>query len=206
MQVAIPLHEFPTSSIHAFQANRTAKIVFGQNAADASEHSLIIDEIKIDNSTAAAGDTSEIASSLPAPQNVSAKGYERHVDIKWDPGDSAELQRYVIYRSLDGRSFQPVGIQVPGINRYADYLGKPGQTAHYKVVASDHQYRVSAFSNETSATTKVMSDDELLTMLQETCFRYYWEGAHPIAGRTLENIPGDDRIVALAPPAPALWH
>jgi hypothetical protein len=33
-------------------------------------------------------------------------------------------------------------------------------------------------------------------MLQEACFRYYWEGAHPVAGMTLESIPGDDRIVA----------
>jgi hypothetical protein len=33
-------------------------------------------------------------------------------------------------------------------------------------------------------------------MLQEACFRYYWDGAHPVAGATLENIPGDDRIVA----------
>ncbi len=41
-----------------------------------------------------------------------------------------------------------------------------------------------------------MTDDELLTMLQEECFRYYWEGAHPDSGTTLENIPGDDRIVA----------
>jgi hypothetical protein len=41
-----------------------------------------------------------------------------------------------------------------------------------------------------------MSAAELLTMLQEACFRYYWEGAHPVAGTTLENIPRDDRIVA----------
>jgi len=41
-----------------------------------------------------------------------------------------------------------------------------------------------------------MPDDELLTMLQEQCFRYYWEAAHPDSGSTLENIPGDDRIVA----------
>jgi exo beta-1,2-glucooligosaccharide sophorohydrolase (non-reducing end) len=136
------------------------------------------------------------SSSLPAPQNVSAEGYERHIDIKWSAVDSADLQRYVVYRSLDGLNFQPVGIQVPGINRYTDYLGEPGQTAYYKVVASDRQYRVSAFSNAASATTRTMSDDELLTMLQEACFRYYWEGAHPVAGTTLENIPGDDRIVA----------
>ena len=33
-------------------------------------------------------------------------------------------------------------------------------------------------------------------MLQEECFRYYYESAHPDSGTTLENIPGDDRIVA----------
>jgi hypothetical protein len=37
-----------------------------------------------------------------------------------------------------------------------------------------------------------MSDDELLTMLQEHCFRYYWEqGSHPVSGTTRENMPGD---------------
>jgi hypothetical protein len=41
-----------------------------------------------------------------------------------------------------------------------------------------------------------MSDDELLTMLEETCFRYYWEGADRYSGMALENIPGDERIVA----------
>jgi hypothetical protein len=33
-------------------------------------------------------------------------------------------------------------------------------------------------------------------MLQEACFRYYWDGAHPDSGTALESIPGDDRIVA----------
>jgi exo beta-1,2-glucooligosaccharide sophorohydrolase (non-reducing end) len=97
---------------------------------------------------------------------------------------------------LNGRDFEPIGIQVPGVNRYTDYLGKTGLTAHYKVAASDRQYRLSAFSEQASASTRTMTDDELLTMLQEACFRYYWEGAHPVAGTTRENIPGDDRIVA----------
>jgi len=68
--------------------------------------------------------------------------------------------------------------------------------ARDKVASLDRRYRLSSFSNEATATTRQMSDDELLTMLQEACFRYYWEGAHPVAGTTLENIPGDDRIVA----------
>ena len=29
----------------------------------------------------------------------------------------------MIYRSLDGKDFEPVGIQLPGTNRYTDFLG-----------------------------------------------------------------------------------
>jgi hypothetical protein len=194
IQIRIPLREFTTRSIHQFEANRTAKIIFGQGTADSKEHILIIDEIKIDDSTTAAN--ADVRSSLPAPQNISAKGYERHIDIAWSAVSSPDLQRYVIYRSTDDRDFEPIGIQVPGVNRYTDYVGKTSLTARYKVAASDRQYGLSPFSAQASATTRTMTDDELLTMLQEACFRYYWEGAHPVAGTTLENIPGDDRIVA----------
>jgi len=196
IQVKIPLREFTTDSIRPFNPSQVVKIVFGQSAADGKGHSLIIDEIKIDDFSAAAIDALKPAPVLPTPQNAAAKAYERHIDINWDPVESGELQRYLVYRATNGQDFRLVGMQVPGINRYTDYLGKPGETAIYKVVSSDREYRVSAFSNEVSATTRPMSDDELLTMLQEACFRYYWEGAHPVSGTSLENIPGDDRIVA----------
>lgn len=195
VQVAIPLPAFRTGSIHSFEPNKTVKILFSQSAADDQEHTLIIDDVKIDAAGAAAGDSRE-AASLAAPQNVSARGYDRHVDVSWEPSKSPEVQNYVIYRSLSGKTFLPIGIQEPGINRFTDFLGRPGMTATYKVAASDHRYRLSPFSNVASATTRTMSDDELLTMLQEACFRYYWEGAHRDSGTTLENIPGDDRIVA----------
>ena len=137
-----------------------------------------------------------MASNLPAPQNVRAQGFELHVDITWDAMNSPTLERYVhVYRSLQGGEFKAVGIEAPGINRFTDYLGKPGLTARYKVAASDREYHRGSLSSE-GGPTKPMSDEELLTMLQEACFRYYWEGAHPQAGMTLENIPGDDRIVA----------
>ena len=42
-----------------------------------------------------------------------------------------------------------------------------------------------------------MTDEELLTMVQEACFRYYWDAAHPVAGMALEVIPGDRNLVAL---------
>lgn len=196
VQAQIPLRVFETGSLHSFQPDRTDTVVFGQGSADSRDHTLIVDEIEIDNPTDSTGDASEAARNLPVPRNVSAQSYERSIDIRWDPVVAQGLQRYVVYRSWDNRNFQPIGIQVPGINRYTDYLGKPGQTAFYKVAASDHRYRLSPLSEEATGTTRPMSDGELLTMLQEACFRYYWEGAHPIAGMTLENIPGDDRIVA----------
>ena len=196
VQVQIPLEEFKTGSIRDLQPRRVNKVVFVQNKSDSAEHTLIVDELMIDDRSVASSGAPGMASNLPAPENVRAKGYERHLDISWDSVSSPALERYVVYRSLDAGDFKPIGIQVPGVNRYTDYLSKTGVSARYKVAASDHQYNLSPFSNIASAGTRTLNDDELLTMLQESCFRYYWEGAHPVAGMTLESIPGDDRIVA----------
>ena len=195
-QIRLPLSEFATASIHPFQARALHSLYFSQGIADNASHTLIIDEIKIDDKSAAFPVGPEIRSPPPPPQNVQAKGYDRHVDISWDPTTDDYLQSYAIYRSLGGHKFQPIGIQSADINRYTDFLGRSGVKATYRVKAVDRSYRQSAFSETASASTRELTDDELLTMLQEACFRYYWEGAHPAAGLTLENIPGDDRIVS----------
>jgi hypothetical protein len=41
-----------------------------------------------------------------------------------------------------------------------------------------------------------MTDDELLTMVQEAAFRYYWEGAESFSGLAKENIPGRHNMIA----------
>ncbi len=105
VQVRIPLQEFKTGSIHSFQPDRTERVVFVQDAADSADHTLIIDEIKIDNAADSSTTASEPTSNLPAPRNLSAESYERHIDIRWDPVEAPELQRYVIYRSWDNRDF-----------------------------------------------------------------------------------------------------
>jgi len=138
----------------------------------------------------------EVRAAPRAPKNVQAKGYDRHIDISWEPVKDSELQSYAIYRSVDKHKFQPIGIQSADIFRYTDFIGRAGVKATYRIKAVDRSYRQSGFSEAASASTRELSDDELLTMLQEACFRYYWEGAHPVAGATLENIPGDERIVA----------
>jgi hypothetical protein len=194
VQIKIPLNQFLTYSIHSLDPHQLKSITLSQNSANGKAHTLILDEIKIDDASAA--EAGSVGAALPPPSNVSAKGRDHHIDVTWDAVRSDHLERYVIYRSFDGKTFSPIGIQEPGITRYADFLGKSGEIAYYKIAASDHRYRESPLSAEVSSSTKQLSDDELLTMLQEACFRYYWEGAHPDAGMALESIPGDDRIVA----------
>jgi hypothetical protein len=190
IQVRIPLNEFHSASIYEFRPLDLQNVVFHQGRADGVQHMLIVDEFRIDD------DLPADSPKVTTPRNVHAIGYDRHVEVSWSPISDPALTRYVIYRSLDGQKFEPIGIQVPGNSRYTDFLGKPGVTAAYKVAASDKQYRQSELSNAVSASTRAFSDDELLTMLQEACFHYYWDGADSSSGMTHENIPGDDRIVA----------
>src|SRR6266852_5609905 len=191
VRVRIPFSELHSASIYEFRPQDLQNIVFHQGRADGVRHTLIVDEFRIDDDPVAnAGDP------LPAPGNVLAIGFDRHVDVSWNPVNNPALGRYVIYRSLNGKNFEPIGIQLPGINRYSDFLGKSGVTAAYKVAASDKEYRPSPLSNAASASTREFNDDELMTMLQQACFRYYWEGADPASGMARENIPGDDRMVA----------
>jgi len=192
VQVRIPLSDFRTASIYPFRPQLTQTVVFQQGAADGARHTLIVDEIRIDDDVPSAGkDKSRI---LSAPGNVRAIGYDRHIEVRWDPVPGTT--RYVIYRSSDGKGYAPVGMQLGDTNRYTDFLGQAGVTMYYKVTSSDRNYRQSPQSAEASASTREFTDDELLTMLQEACFRYYWEGADPASGMARENIPGDDRIVA----------
>jgi exo beta-1,2-glucooligosaccharide sophorohydrolase (non-reducing end) len=192
-QVKLPLSAFATESVRPFDPRRLHSVYFAQSATDDTPRTLIVDEIKIDSNLS----DSSVPQKLAAPQNLRATGYELHVDLIWDPvADANNLQNYTIYRSFDGKDFQPIGIQRPELTRYTDFIGKTDQQAYYKVMAVDRNYKQSVFSEQASAATRQMSDDELLTMLQEACFRYYWEGADPVSGGTRENIPGDNRIVA----------
>ena len=195
-RVFIPFARVASDSVNPFDAHHIASLVLAQSAADSAPHTLFLDEIRIDNLSPSV----ESAKSLPPPTNLKLRAYERHIDLSWDYPDVSSAQqpaRFIIYRSSDGKNFHPLGIETAAIHRFTDFLGAAGVTAHYKVAASNSSYRESAPTDAASSTTHPMSDDELLTMLQEACFRYYWEaGAHPASGMIRENIPGNDRIVA----------
>ena len=189
IEVRIPFSDITTASIYPFNPTYLQSLTFLQDSADNARHTLIIDEIRI-------ADALSSSSPIPAPTNLRATGYDRHIELEWTSSDPAGLARYVIYRSLDNGPFKPIGIQLPGFHRYEDFLGKSGVHARYKIAAAGWKYRESPQSVQAEASTRELSDDELLTMMQRACFHYYWDGADPHSGMARENIPGDDRIIA----------
>ncbi len=191
LRVRIPLADFKTASVHALEAHRLSTLVFVQGVADNVSHTLFLDDIRIEDDPAAH------ETAPPSPRDVAAKGYERHIDITWEPVHDPNLAQYVIYRSENGGPFRPIGVQRPGVNRFCDYTGNPHMSASYQVTARTASLLESAPSAASAASTNPMTDDQLLTMVQEASFRYYWEADEPHSGMTRENTPGNDDIVAM---------
>jgi hypothetical protein len=191
VEVRVPMALLHSASVYPFIPEQLQSVVFLQGRADGAEHTLLVDQVHVGNEPSSAA-----KSLVPPPVRVRAKGYERHVVVEWDAGRIEPAAHYVIYRSLDGGAYLPIGIQLPRVHRFVDWLGRTGATASYRVAAADWSNRTSAPSASATASTRAMSDDELLTMLQEAAFHYYWEGADSSSGMAHENMPGDDRIVA----------
>ncbi len=174
-----------------FNMRGLAAVVFEQGLDDGNAHTLFIDDVQVGWAKAPMQPTPS------APTALEVKAYDRHFDLKWALNRKDDVLRYKIYRSPDGIAYDPIGIQQGNLGRYVDFVGKSGRTAYYKISAVSVGGAESPRSAAVVGTTRKFSDDELLTMVQEACFRYYWEGGHPDAGMALEIIPGDQNLVAL---------
>ncbi len=192
VQVRVPMTGMKSASVYEFHPERLQSIIFHQGPADNVAHTLIIDQVHV----ADEGEAGGAAPVLPVPAKLTAKGYDRHVLLHWEADESANIAHYVVYRSLDGAAYAPIGIQLPGTHLYSDFIGRAGAKASYKLTTADWQNRESPASAVASAATRELNDEELLSMLQEAAYQYYWEGAGPNSGMAHENKPGDDRIVA----------
>jgi hypothetical protein len=195
VKLRLPLSAFRaiyrSTDDNTFALRTLSKVVFGQGLDDGREHTLFVGDVQVGpDSTAPAGP--------PAPPtSLSLTAGERHFDLRWDADRTGQVLRYRVYRSWDGAAYEPVGIQRGDLDRYCDFVGGAPRTAYYRVSAESVDGAESGLSNPVSGQTRPFTDDQLLTMAQEGCFRYYWEHGHPNAGMALEVTPGDPNLVAL---------
>ena len=179
--VKIPLRDFA-----GFEGSPN-KIIFS-NSSVKGAGTIFIDQLELFPDV--------LESTVQSPGEISAKAYELHVDLTWDQVENPNVKYLKIYRSEDNKNFKAVGIQRTYFNRYTDYTGESNKTYYYKVSYIDYRYKETATSNTVKATTRKFKDEELLDMVQEASFRYYWEGAEPSSGLALENIPGRKNMIA----------
>jgi hypothetical protein len=174
-----------------FNPKKLERITLVQGLDDGGSHTLYLDDIEI------ADDASASAHRPSTPTGLTAKGYDRHIDLRWNAVTDPALQYYKVYRSSNGHPYSAIGIQRGDRTRYEDFLGASGKSASYKITAVDVNGNESPASPEVQASTRALTDDELLTMVQEASFRYYWEAANPNAGMAIEILPGDKNLVAV---------
>lgn len=188
LTVAIPLKDFNSS----LDITSIDMVVLRQPAGTgtgAKTHRLCVDQVEL----ATPGTPSPVKAK---PVLLSAEGYEKHVDITWEPVTDPAVRYIKVYRAADNKSFEPVGMQQPQTSRYADFTGVTGKPFYYKIALVDDAYNETPLSDVVSASTRTLTDEEWLDMVQRAQFRYYWEGAEPVSGLSLENIPGRRNMIA----------
>ena len=183
----------PVTSIKDFDTNKPGNciaIAFSQQSAKSSnENKIYIDDIEF-------LPTENVGLVTTKPAILSATGYAMHVDITWEKIIDKNIHMLKIYRSENGKEYKPVGIQQPDVNRYADFTGETNKKYYYKISYFNNKYEETKLSAQDTASTIQMTDDELLTMVEEASFRYYWEGAELTSGLAKENIPGRQNMIA----------
>ncbi len=181
-RITIPMELFLTSG-DGVDYTHIKTIGFTQDAADGIEHTLLVDNMKVIKGD---GTTPPVS----APQNVVVSGYEYHMEISWKANPEEDVSEYAIERSLDGDlNFSTIAIVDPNYPIYIDWVKSLGETveATYRVYALNAANEPSDPSNAADATTHIMTDEELLDMVQEYTFRYFWEFAHEASGMARER-------------------
>ena len=187
--VEIPFSALGLESFGDSRIKSIVSVALRQSEADGKQHTVCIDDVELL--------PAELPScGLAAPFIREAKGYERHIDICWDAPEKDGLKYYKIYRSTDGRDFEPIGISRSWMRRYTDFIGTVGQRAWYRVSEVGYDLKESPLSEAVEAATRPMTDGELLGLVQGAQVCSYGAGAEPASGLARENIPGRGDMIA----------
>jgi len=136
-----------------------------------------------------------VQAEAPAPvKGLTATGHDSRIDLRWNRADDDGAAAYRIYRSQEASGpfvrISPVNYE-PSV--YSDFLGANKVWFYYRVTSVDRYDRESKPSEPVLARSRAMTDEQLLTSVQEATFRYFWDFGHPVSGLTREKYPSRHR-------------
>lgn len=154
-------------------------VVFKQSETNGVARTFYVDEIAAITTLA----------QVDPVQDLTAAGYDSHVELNWTK--PAEGLTYRIEASFDGgNQYELRGTTAN--DYYMDFVREKGSNLSVK-------YRVTAASGNTlsdavatQASTRDFSDEELIEMVQQYTWRYFWDHAHPTFGLIRERSNDDN--------------
>jgi len=189
-----------SKSVHGSINSKWSRVLIGENGQAKNRYwNGLIDDMRIYNRALTAEEIGDLANPEPpaplppppppAPNDVTAVGHDSRIDLRWQFDTDPNLEGYNIYRadSNDG-PFTKLNDSVHTVSVYSDFFGVNDRTYYYYVKSvailgggeSEH-------SNIVSATSYAMTDEQLLTSVQEAVFRYFWDYGHPVSGLAREG-------------------
>ena len=202
IQVSIPLGDLEGFDISFKSVENTEEVersyrdlyktavVFSQGETKGS-NTIYLDDIRMLKAEDPA------AESLKAPEITEIEGFERHIDFRFTKLSDPAVDFYNVYSSTDGKDWKKIGLANRWDDRYTDYIGTTDTERSYRVSAVDFAGNECKLSKAVKCrTTGEMTDEQLMDMVQEAQFRFYWEANDPHSGLSLENTPGHDYMIA----------
>jgi hypothetical protein len=132
-----------------------------------------------------------VLAAQPAPMTgLAVTAYDHHVELSWDLSPNPTINSVRVYGATDGTNYRLLGSVNNVTTNYVDFLGDFGVTGSYYLRAVGSGSQLGAPSDTISATTFEMTDEQLLDMVQEYTFRYFYDFGHPASGMARERNTG----------------
>lgn len=118
--------------------------------------------------------------------DITAEGYDSHVELEWPKSDVADVEYRVEIKSKDNKWI----LRQQGFdNRILDFVNDLGRNLTLTYRVSEVKGEETTVIGETTTTTHDFDDEELMDMVQKYTFRFFWEFADPKSGFAYERQP-----------------
>jgi len=169
---------------------------------DACVDAAEIDAVVFENTGQAGDKAGTLFVDNPRPRRLNsdyykltAAGHDSRIDLQWQGVSAPGLTGYNVYRAdSDEGQFTKLNSLPHKLSVYSDFIGVNGRT-HYYYIASVLAAGEMAPSPVVSAASYSMTDEQLLTSVQQATFRYFWDFGHPVSGLAREGLLHNKDIV-----------